>query len=261
MLPSSSSGGLPVDRRQSSMSPLRPSTPSTSSGLQSEFLQRMFTPAQISWDYASSQMVLCMLQPSKVYKMNQWRKQTKNQWARDDPGFLLILLALTFVSSLAYAVAFHAYVPVYGFIKVALHGAFQVLGVGAAIASLGWYVANSYLRVRSGHTVEQKVEWLYCFDIHCNGFISLFALLHVAQFFALPLLLRDGFAAAIAANLLYGVAGGAYVYVTFIGYTSMPFLKNTQLFIYPGYALILLLVFLTLFDYNAAILTMRFYFG
>ena len=34
------------------------------------------------------------------------------------------------------------------------------------------------------------MEWLYAFDIHCNGFFVSFLLTHVLQFLLLPMLLR-----------------------------------------------------------------------
>lgn len=227
----------------------------------SEYLGRLLTPAQMELDYACSQMVQLCVSPATVFKMTAWRKQTKNQWARDDPGFVFVLLLLTFVSSLAYGVAFHAWDHgIWGFTRSALHGTFQVVGFGSAMATWGWYVSNTYLRVRSGHTVEQRVEWLYAFDIHCNAFFPFFIVAHVAQFFLLPLLLREGWVAAFGANALYGGALSLYVYITFLGYTSMPFLKNTHVFIYPLYALSALLLLLTLFEYNMSHIVMAFYF-
>lgn len=30
-------------------------------------------------------------------------------------------------------------------------------------------------------SVEQRVEWLYAFDVHCNAFVPFFAILYAAQ--------------------------------------------------------------------------------
>lgn len=32
-----------------------------------------------------------------------------------------------------------------------------------------------------GNSVEQEVEWMYAFDIHCNGFVPVFVLLYVVE--------------------------------------------------------------------------------
>ncbi len=68
--------------------------------------------------------------------------------------------------------------------------------------------------------VEQEVEWLYAFDIHCNGFFPMFVLLFVAQFFLAPLLLSPDFLATVLANTLYAAAFAYYHYITFLGYSG-----------------------------------------
>lgn len=66
--------------------------------------------------------------------------------------------------------------------------------------------------------VEQRVEWQYAFDIHCNSFFVLFLFLYVAQFLLAPVLASDSFAALLLGNLLYSLAWGFYTYITFLGY-------------------------------------------
>ena len=91
------------------------------------------------------------------------------------------------------------------------------------------------------HSVEQEVEWLYAFDVHCNSFFLLFLVVYVIQvvstlcnfcgfsmmssfekqFFSLPILLSNSFVSLVLSNLLYGVGFGAYYYVTFEGYMGV----------------------------------------
>ncbi|KAL2936313.1 Protein unc-50-like protein [Bienertia sinuspersici] len=43
------------------------------------------------------------------------------------------------------------------------------------------FLTNNYLREEApnSYVVEQRVEWLYAFDVHCNSFFPLFVLLYV----------------------------------------------------------------------------------
>jgi len=84
-------------------------------------------------------------------------------------------------------------------------------------------VCNRYLRVRGGihtHSLEQSVEWLYAFDVHCNAFFPVFLLLHCTQLLLWPLLLSDRFVALLAANTLYLLALSYYWHITFLGFNG-----------------------------------------
>jgi hypothetical protein len=66
--------------------------------------------------------------------------ETKNQWARDDPGFVAILIFFMSMASLAFAVAF----KVSGFlniIKIMFWAVFiDFISIGVLAASFGWLV-------------------------------------------------------------------------------------------------------------------------
>jgi len=49
----------------------------------------------------------------------------------------------------------------------------------------------------------------------------------VAQFLLSPLLLWRSFVATLLSNALYGAAFSYYHYITFLGYSSLPFLSDT----------------------------------
>lgn len=59
-------------------------------------------------------------------------------------------------------------------------------------------------------------------------FSKLAALLAVAQFVLTPLLLLRGFIPALFSNILYAVALSYYHYLSFLGYSSLPFLEHTE---------------------------------
>ena len=77
--------------------------------------------------------------------------------------------------------------------------------VGVVVASASWWFANARLRVPpTVHNVEQRVEWLYAFDVHCNSYFPLFLVVYVIQFFLVPVLLKPIFLSTLLANTLYG---------------------------------------------------------
>ena len=69
---------------------------------------------------------------------------------------------------------------------VLLSAAVDFLGVGAALATAGWGVANGALRGGPARgdggrgaaapppSPPPAVEWLYAFDVHCNAYFPLF---------------------------------------------------------------------------------------
>jgi len=218
---------LPTDTRRP-----RGSTGYTPSSFLPQYLRRLFNYPQMDLEYTATQMVHLLVSPARVYKLTSLRKQTKNQWARDDPAFVAVQCVFLLVASVAYGVAFR--VSGFGAWVWLLSEAFgQYLLVGAVVATASWAFANRYLRVHHAHSVEQEVEWAYAFDVHCNAFFPLFVLLYPVQYLLLPLLLRDAFVATLVGNTLYLAAFVAYHYIHFLGYMALPFLQRTQVFLYP----------------------------
>jgi len=214
-------------------------------------------------EYTFWQMFYLCWNPSKVYRVTAWHKQTKNQWARDDPGFVAILILFLSVASLAYAVAFR----VNGFfsvVKLIFWSVFvDFLSLGVLVATLGWWVSNKYLRTRSStilSSVEHTVEWVYAFDVHCNSFFPVFLILYVLQFFLVPLLLSTHFVATFFANTMYLVALIYYYHITFLGYNILPFLHNTVCFLYPIGVFVVLYILCLIFNFNACVFVMNIYF-
>ncbi len=63
--------------------------------------------------------------------------ETKNQWARDDPAFVAILLVFLSVAAVSYAVAFRA--SSFAIVKIMFWAAFvEFLIGGTLIATIGW---------------------------------------------------------------------------------------------------------------------------
>uniref|UniRef100_K3WVX5 UNC-50 family protein n=1 Tax=Globisporangium ultimum (strain ATCC 200006 / CBS 805.95 / DAOM BR144) TaxID=431595 RepID=K3WVX5_GLOUD len=204
-----------------------------------EYFARVVDYRQMDLDATFYQMVTLCVQPSKVYKSAYYRKQTKNRWARDDPAFAVIQLFFLLVTTVAWAVTFHVS-KVSSYVSLIFHAVVvEWLGFGVLVSTLCWWIANHYLRIRGsqgmGDTffVEQRVEWQFAFDIHCNAFFILFLFLYVIQFLLAPLLASDSFAALLLANTLYSLGWGFYTYITFLGYLALPFLHRTERFLLP----------------------------
>ncbi|KAH9655873.1 protein unc-50 [Citrus sinensis] len=171
MLPTSVSKG----RSSSSASRTNPMFP--------QYLRRIIKWQQMDIEYTFWQMLHLCTSPKVVYQHTKYHKQTKNQWARDDPAFVVICSLLLSVATIAYCAAYDhsATHAIFVVISVLL---FHFLITGAMLATFCWFLTNSYLREDSpnSHVVEQRVEWLYAFDVHCNSFFPMFVMLYVLPF-------------------------------------------------------------------------------
>ncbi|XP_047601000.1 protein unc-50 homolog [Lutra lutra] len=203
-----------------------------------KYLRRVFRFRQMDFEFAAWQMLYLFTSPQRVYRNFHYRKQTKDQWARDDPAFLVLLSIWLCVSTIGFG-----FVLDMGFfetIKLLLWVVFiDCVGVGLLISTLMWFISNKYLVKRQSR--DYDVEWGYAFDVHLNAFYPLLVILHFIQlFFINHVILTDTFIGYFVGNTLWLVAVGYYIYVTFLGYSALPFLKNTVILLYPFAPLILL---------------------
>lgn len=228
-------------------------TSAQSSTWWARYLRRGFNLSQWDAEYTLYQMLMCVKAPGRVYKLTQHRKQTKNTWARDDPAFTLILCAFIAVAAVAYGVAYRYTSPL-DYVYIVMRALFTFLLTGAVAATACMGIANQYMRagVALPHSVEQSVEWLYAWDVHCNSYVSVVAITHLLLYALLPVVMTDGIAATVVGNTLYALAGAFYVYVTFSGYLVLPFLQRTNMFLLPIAAIVLVNLLLTLFGINIA---------
>ena len=85
------------------------------------------------------------------------------------------------------------------------------------------------------------------------------------QFFLLPVILQEGMFALVVANTCYAGALSWYWYVTHLGYRALPFLANTEVFLFPIAAIVLSYAVMLVgypfgFGWNVARIMARFYF-
>jgi len=214
----------------------------------------------MDFEFAIWQMVYLLIAPRRVYRNIYYHKQTKNQWARDDPAFLVLLSVFLCLTAIAWGIAYgHGFL---GLIRMMFFMVFvDFVLVGAVVASISWFFTNRFLRHSpTSHTVVQTVEWAYAFDVHANAFFSLFLILYIVQYFFMPVLLRDGWASAFLGDTMYLFAAGHYVFVTFLGYDALPFLVHTELFLYPIGLFIILYIISLVFGFNASMTVLGWYF-
>ncbi|KAI8098901.1 UNC-50, partial [Halteromyces radiatus] len=221
--------------------------------------QRLFGCPQLNFEYAIWQMAYLLIAPSRVYRNIYYHKQTKNQWARDDPAFLILFAFLVCVSATAWGLSYSL-----GFIGILRTLLFMIfvdfLLVGILLATAYWFVSNRFLAQDAMvHATSQKVEWAYAFDVHCNSFFPVFLILYVVQFFFMPLLQRSTWISLLVGNLMYFVSALWYTYGTFLGYNALPFLVHTELFLYP-LGLSSVLFFVSLFGFNISQHVLSIYF-
>ncbi|PSS19216.1 Protein unc-50 like [Actinidia chinensis var. chinensis] len=248
MLPTISKGRTPSNVRPNPVFP--------------HYLRRIIKWRQMDIEYTFWQMLHLCTSPKVVYQHTKYHKQTKNQWARDDPAFVVICILLLAFSTLAYCAAYdcstaHA---VFVIISVLL---FHFLLTGVVLAACCWFLTNNYLREEApnSHAVEQRVEWLYAFDIHCNSFFPMFIILYVIHYFLSPLLVAHGFIPVLLSNLLFMVAVSYYHYLNFLGYDVLPFLERTTFFLYPIGIVIVLSPIMILSGFNPSRYIMNMYFS
>ena len=101
-----------------------------------DYMRRLCDIKQMDFEATFDQLLMLLsFDPSRVYTSFYYRKQTKNQWARDDPAFVVVEAAFVAIAGLAYAVAFR-HPSFWGYLWSVLYGVVvDWLLVGLAVAS------------------------------------------------------------------------------------------------------------------------------
>ena len=228
----------------------------------SEYIWRIFNLKQMDFQYTCSQMVLLCIDPHQVYKSTKFRKMTKNQWARDDPSFILLICYFIIISSLSFSISFGT-TGILHFIRLVLGSCFiEFLLSGCLISTLLWFITNKYMiKSRALSSERSQVEWLYAFDIHCNSFFPSIILLYIIQYFLSPLLINDNFISLFVANSLYAFSFAYYMYITFLGYSILPFIHNPTKLLMPIALIFIFLPLSLILHKNMSYIVFHAYFG
>ncbi|XP_014215551.1 protein unc-50 homolog [Copidosoma floridanum] len=221
-----------------------------------KYLRKLLKFDQMDFEFASWQMIYLFTSPQKVYRNFKSRKQTKSQFARDDPAFLVLLALWLCVSSIGFAIVLGL-----GFIqftKFLLYVIFvDCIGMGILVATVSWVITNKYLRIDH----SQDVEWGYAFDIHLNAFFPPLFILHFVQLFLYNILIgHDYFFSRFVGNTFWLIAVSYYIYITFLGYASVEILQNTNTILQAAMPVTVLIYIVTLAaGINMSQEMMRFY--
>ena len=191
-------------------------------------MRRILRPGQMDLEYALWLVVMFVTKPKTAYRHVSYHKQTRDQWAREDPAFTVVCCVLQAVCALAWCLGFEH--TVFGSVRSILTTVFvDLLLVAFAVATAGQAVANRFLRKPAGaggygtnFAVEQPVEWGYCFDVHLNSWIPVMLVNGALQYLLSPVLLRRGPFANALSVLLWGASLVYYGFLSFLGYTTLP---------------------------------------
>ena len=167
-----------------------------------DYLKKIYHIRQIDYYLAYLNIIYCF-KPKELIEMSKMRKHLKNKYGRDDPGFLLLLIIYIFISSISYSITF-----------------------GLIISMISKIIIDKYF---NNSTTNQNIEFIYAFDIHCNGFVPMYAFCSIIPFIFIGITSKDNFMietlftnSSLCIGILY------YSYVTFISYFSLPFVRKNK---------------------------------
>ncbi|XP_063709752.1 protein unc-50 homolog [Culicoides brevitarsis] len=245
-----------VSRTQSPLPPPINFTCATATNKTYKFIRRLFKFDQMDFEFALWQIAYLFYNPQQVYRNFSYRKQTKLQYARDDPAFLVLLVISLCVTSLGFA-----WVLRLG-LGQTIYFLFYVVFVdcilcGIITASILWFLVNKYMRVDS---LAKDVEWGYAFDVHLNAFYPPLIIIHFIQlFFYNAIISQDWFFSRLFGNTLWLLAIGYYVYITFLGYNCINHLKNTRAILAVMPIALLVYIVTLIIGWNFCVTLMNFY--
>nr|CDS33122.1 protein unc 50 [Hymenolepis microstoma] len=265
-----------------------------------KYFSRFYKFRQMDFEYASWQMVNIFVAPQKLYRNFSYHHFTRNQWARDDPAFMILLIPWIFLSTSTYSILLnHSF---FGWLKHLFWSiVFECIFSGLIVASFMWIISNrwmirgehlgivssgstsptifggpnrgtlNYMRHSSVASDDESinsdgsssyppvVEWAYAFDIHLNAFFSCFIFIHIIQLIFFYFTSGVTFVSVLIANTFWLVGILYYVYITFLGYKALPFLRRTRSILLTGTVIVVLYVVSLALHWNLTIRICSFY--
>ncbi|KAK2855567.1 hypothetical protein FQN49_005064 [Arthroderma sp. PD_2] len=235
-----------------------------------QFLGRMFKVSQMDFEMAIWEMTSLVIAPKKVFKSinvgSHLAPKTKNTWHRPDPSFCYLLSFFLYLTGLAWGFAYKSTLSSIAGLGISFI-LFHFLGASLIVSTIMYFsvgrifgpngpaavisewrgTRSSLGRMRRRGPAQglfalsgdnEHVEFGYCFDVSNRAFFTLYLHLYILQFILLPVLTRGtdtspSFLATILGNTLYLSAFTYYTYISFLGYSNLPFLYHTELLLLP----------------------------
>ena len=212
-----------------------------------DFMKKFYHFKQIDYYFAYMNIFYCF-SPLNLAEMSKTRKHLKNKYARDDPGFLLLLIINLFISS----ICFNLTLGKFSLFKIFHIFFLQTFGMlilsGLIIALISKFFFDNYLIVSS----SQSVEYTHAFDIHTDSFVTFYFFSIVIPYFLIPICGRDNkFYQIFISNVLFFYGILYYFYVSYVEYFSLPFIKKNQKVSGIFFRIILLFFVFNLLKINA----------
>ena len=212
-----------------------------------DFMKKFYHFKQIDYYFAYMNILYCF-SPINLAEMAKTRKHLKNKYARDDPGFLLILIINLFISS----ICFNITLDKFSFWKIFhiffLQTFVMLILSGLIIALISKIFFDNYLTV----SPSQSIEYTHAFDIHTNSFVTFYFFSIIINYFLLPICGKDNkFFQIFISNVLFFYGILYYFYVSYVEYFSLPFIKKNQKISGIFFGIIILFLLFNLLKINA----------
>jgi hypothetical protein len=185
-------------------------------------LRRGAAPGALDWESVAFQVVNSVRAPAKAYRMTMMRKQTKNVWARDDPGVALVAVGAAAALGAAWGLAFGVYAPL-DVLLLAAHGVAQLGAAVALVLALTRARRDALTRPRVAplpHMVAPALEWAYVAEVAVNAYFPLLLCVHAGLLVTAPVSLEPGVAGTVLANALLAAGVGLFWNNVFRGFVG-----------------------------------------
>lgn len=137
--------------------------------------KRILSFANMDSESAIYQLVNMYYNPSSIHRIVFTHRHTKGHWYRDDPAFYIIQAACIAVIALIYYI-----LPITNYsLRTLFKLIFSFVGIdyviiGLIVSTALWFYLNKWGKApQTLHSTNQDVEWRYCVDVYCNGFVAI----------------------------------------------------------------------------------------
>ncbi|WRT64750.1 uncharacterized protein IL334_001684 [Kwoniella shivajii] len=231
-------------------------------------LRRLTKFRSMDFELAFWQLTYLVVAPRRVYKQTYHHKQTKNQWARDDPAMLLLIAGCIGAAGIAWSILYR-FQPLKALYTISIM-IFRDFLLFSLITSFILYTISNKLLITSSSSSsssssslqlsDNKVEFAYSFDVAVNSFFPFFLTVYIGLLPIIAVVTKDNWVCLWVGNTLFLIAQVQYIYVTYLGYVALPFVARSEILLSP-----LLPIFggylLSLLGFNIAKHALEAYFG